>query len=59
MSDSPDDTYDKLPDELEEGAQLAGNSDTGQSSPPLSPFRFALQRSIRRVNVLTVALFHF
>jgi len=39
MSDSPaDDTFDdhKLPDELEEGAQLAGNSDTGQSSP-LSP----------------------
>lgn len=42
MSDSPaDDTFDdhKLPDELEEGAQLAGNSDTGQSSLlPLSPF---------------------
>ncbi|KAF8478627.1 hypothetical protein DFH94DRAFT_751101 [Russula ochroleuca] len=34
MSDSPDDTYDKLPDELEEGAQLAGNSDTGAASTP-------------------------
>jgi len=34
MSDSPaDDTFDdpKLPDELDEGAQLAGNSDSGQS----------------------------
>jgi len=44
MSDSPaDDTFDdnKLPDELEEGAQLAGNSDTGQSSP-LSLLLFAL-----------------
>jgi len=38
MSDSPDDTFDKLPDELEEGAQLAGNSDTGQSPPSLSLF---------------------
>jgi hypothetical protein len=46
MSDSPDDIYDKLPDELEEGAQLAGNSDTGQSSPPslVPPFAFALQQ---------------
>ncbi|KAH9997224.1 hypothetical protein BJV77DRAFT_960186 [Russula vinacea] len=34
MSDSPDDIYDKLPDELEEGAQLAGNSDTGAASAP-------------------------
>ena len=48
MSDSlAEDTFDdhKLPDELEEGAQLAGNSDTGQSSPspPFSPFSpFAL-----------------
>lgn len=45
MSDSPaDDTFDdhKLPDELEEGAQLAGNSDTGQSSPLFPPFSFAL-----------------
>jgi hypothetical protein len=46
MSDSPaDDTFDdhKLPDELEEGAQLAGNSDTGQSSlPPFLPFPVAL-----------------
>jgi hypothetical protein len=33
MSDSPDDTFEdhKLPDELDEGAQQAGNSDTGQS----------------------------
>ncbi len=48
MSDSPaDDTFDdpKLPDELDEGAQLAGNSDSGQS-----PFLcIPLQRSIRRV----------
>ena len=46
MSDSPaDDAFDdhKLPDELDEGAQLAGNSDSGQS-PFLCP-----QRSIRRV----------
>ena len=45
MSDSPaDDTFDdpKLPDELEEGAQLEGNSDTGQSSPPFYPLPFAL-----------------
>jgi hypothetical protein len=48
MSDSPaDDTFDdhKLPDELDEGAQLAGNSDSGQSPFSLS----ATQRSIRRV----------
>ncbi len=48
MSDSPaDDTFDehKLPDELDEGAQLAGNSDSGQS--PF--FCIPLQRSIRRV----------
>jgi hypothetical protein len=45
MSDSPaDGTADdhKLPDELEEGAQLAGNSDTGQSSPPVLPLPIAL-----------------
>jgi hypothetical protein len=44
MSDSPaDDTFDdhKLPDELDEGAQLAGNSDSGQS-----PF-LCLQRNDR------------
>ena len=45
MSDSPaDDTFDDhRPDELDDGAQLAGNSDTGQSPSPLSPFRLALQ----------------
>jgi len=54
MSDSPADaSFDdhKLPDELEEGAQLAGNSDTGQSSPPFflpSPVCLVLQRSMRR-----------
>jgi hypothetical protein len=37
MSDSPDDAFDKLPDELEDGAQLAGNSDTGQSPTPEPP----------------------
>ncbi len=45
MSDSPpDDTFDdpKLPDELEESVHLAGNSDTGQSSPPPFPLPFAL-----------------
>lgn len=58
MSDSPaDDTLDDLKaDELEDGAHLAGNSDTGQSPSPFSPFRLALQRSIRRVVVLTVVL---
>jgi len=48
MSDSPaDDTFDdpKLADELEEGAQPAGNSDTGQSLPiPIPIFPFALHR---------------
>ncbi|KAI0256758.1 hypothetical protein BJV78DRAFT_1150697 [Lactifluus subvellereus] len=37
MSDSPaDDTFDdpKLPDELDEGAQHAGNSDTGLATTP-------------------------
>jgi len=36
MSDSPPDDFDdhKLPDELEGGAQLAGNSDTGRSPSP-------------------------
>jgi hypothetical protein len=53
MSDSPaDDSFDdhKLPDELEEGAQLAGNSDTGQSSPspPFRPLSFALFCNDRR-----------
>jgi hypothetical protein len=33
MSDSPDETLEdhKLPDELDEGVQQAGNSDSGQS----------------------------
>ncbi|KAH9063382.1 hypothetical protein EDB87DRAFT_1603334 [Lactarius vividus] len=38
MSDSPaDDTFDdhKLPDELDEGAQLAGNSDSGAPPSPV------------------------
>ncbi len=51
MSDSPpDDTYDdhKLPDEPGEGAQLAGNLETGRS-PFLSPFAIPLRRSITRV----------
>jgi hypothetical protein len=45
MSDSPaDDTFDdpKLPDELEEGAQVAGNSDTGQSPSPFPSFSHSL-----------------
>ena len=58
MSDSPaDDTFDDpKADELEDGAQLAGNSDTGQSPSPFSPVHLAPQRSIRRVVVLTVLL---
>jgi hypothetical protein len=64
MSDSPaDDTFDdhKLPDELEEGAQLAGNSDTGQSSPPFFPFShlpcFMIDDETRRCVCSRLALF--